>query len=79
MLYLNKFLNEIKKSPLLLKSPNIILVLGITSTHIKKLKKHALENQLITQSKQEYFLTKLVHMVYGVKCCLKNLKLHIMM
>ncbi len=58
MLYLNKLLSEIKKSPLIFKSQDIILKLGISATQIKDLKKYALENQLITQSKQEYYLTE---------------------
>lgn len=57
MLYLNKLLSEIKKDSKLFKDPEIILKLGLTTTDIKKLKKQALENQLITQSKQECFLT----------------------
>ena len=57
MLYLNKFLNEIKNNPVLLKSPHIILTLGISNSQIKELKKYALENQLITQSKIESNLT----------------------
>ena len=57
MLYLNKFLNEIKNNPVLLKSPHIILTLGISNSQIKELKKYALENQLITQSKFESNLT----------------------
>ena len=59
MNYLNKFLNVIKKNPQIFKASEIVLIFGITSTHIKNLKKHALENQLITQIKQEYFLTKM--------------------
>lgn len=58
MLYLNKLLCMIKSNPAIFKSQDIILALGLTSTHIKNLKKHALENQLITQEKQNHFLTK---------------------
>ena len=58
MLYLNKFLSKVKENPAIFKTPEIILVLGITSSQIKNLKKYALENQLITQSKQWYFLTE---------------------
>ena len=58
MLYLNKLLNELKNKPTLFKSPEIIFILGISSTQIKDLKKYALENQLITQSKNEFHLTK---------------------
>ena len=57
MLYLNKFLAVIKENPLIFKSPDIIQKLGITSTQIKDLKKHALENQLISQEKQKTILT----------------------
>lgn len=57
MLYLNKFLAVIKENPLIFKSPDIIQKLGITSTQIKDLKKHALENQLILQEKQKTILT----------------------
>ena len=58
MLYLNKFLSKIKENPAIFKTSNIIMVLGLTATHIKNLKKYALENQLISQSKQWYFLTE---------------------
>ena len=58
MLYLNKFLSKVKENPAIFKTPEIILVLGLTSSQIKDLKKYALENQLITQSKQWYFLTE---------------------
>lgn len=59
MLYLNKLLCKIKKNSAIFKSEDIISSLGLTSTQIKNLKKYALENQLITQSKQGCFLTKL--------------------
>ena len=55
---LNKLLLKIAENPRLFKANEIILILGLTSTQIKNLKKYALENQLITQSKQEYFLTE---------------------
>lgn len=58
MLYLNKLLSRIKKDSKIFKNPQIILELGLTGTDIKNLKKYALENQLITQVKQEYFLTE---------------------
>lgn len=57
MNYLNKFLAEIKKNSQIFKSPEMILIFGLTSSHIKSLKKYALESQLITQTKQEFFLT----------------------
>lgn len=57
MLYLNKLLQELKKDSKIFKNPEIILKLGLTATDIKNLKKYALENQFITQTKQEYFLT----------------------
>lgn len=57
MLYLNKLLCKIQENPLIFKSQDIILTLGLTSTQIKDLKKYALENQLITQSKTETTLT----------------------
>ena len=41
MLYLNKFLSEIKKNPQILKSNEVILTLGLSSTQIKELKKIA--------------------------------------
>lgn len=58
MLYLNKLLAKIKETPSIFKNPNIILILGLTNSQIKDLKKYALENQFITQSKQEYYLTE---------------------
>lgn len=58
MLYLNKLLNGIKGNPIIFKTPDIILTLGLTSSQIKDLKKKALENQLITQTKQGYYLTE---------------------
>ena len=57
MQYLNKLLCKIKENPAIFKSDDIILHLGLTSTQIKDLKKYALENQLITQSKTETTLT----------------------
>lgn len=59
MLYLNKLLKGIKENPAIFKLPQIILVLGLTNTHIKDLKKYALENNFIIQTKQGYFLTSL--------------------
>ena len=58
MLYLNKFLMGIKRNPRIFKADDIVISLGLTNTQIKNLKKYALENQLITQLKQEYFLTE---------------------
>lgn len=58
MLYLNKLLMNVKNDSKIFKSQEIILKLGLTNTQIKNLKKYALENQLITQIKQEYFLTE---------------------
>lgn len=57
MLYLNKLLSNIKENPSIFKHPDIIIILGLTNSQIKELKKQALENQLITQSKSEYYLT----------------------
>lgn len=57
MLYLNKLLFKLKNDPNLFKSSQIILTLGISNSQIKELKKYALENQLITQSKFEFNLT----------------------
>ena len=58
MLYLNKLLSKVKENSNIFKTPDIILHLGLTSTQIKDLKKYALENQLITQSKTELSLTQ---------------------
>ena len=58
MQYLNKLLSKIEEKPELFKTNEIILTLGLTNSQIKSLKKYALENQLITQSKQKYFLTE---------------------
>ena len=58
MLYLNKFLKTIEENPTIFKSEDVILKFGLTNTHIKELKKYTLENQLITQDKQGFFLTK---------------------
>ena len=73
MLYLNKLLLGIKKDSLLFKSPEIVLKLGISSSQIKELKKYALENQLITQQKQEFTLTTLGE-DYLVKNPIENLQ-----
>lgn len=59
MLYLNKFLNAIKKDSQIFKRKNIVNILGITFTEIKKLKKYALENELIIQNKKGIFLSDL--------------------
>ena len=58
MLHLPKLLNKIQNDSKIFKDPEIILKLGLTGSDIKKFKKIALENQLITQEKQEYFLTE---------------------
>ncbi len=58
MLYLNKFLFTIKKNPNIFSAQDYIMRFGLTNTHIKDLKKYALENLLITHSKNEYFLTE---------------------
>ena len=58
MLYLNKFLKTIRENPTIFKSEDMIFKFGLTNTHIKELKKYALENQLITQEKQNFFLSK---------------------
>ena len=55
MLYLNKLLMNVKNDSKIFKSKEIILKLGLTNTQIKNLKKYALENQLITQIKQDLF------------------------
>lgn len=73
MLYLNKLLLGIKKDSLLFKSSEIVLKLGISSSQIKELKKYALENQLITQQKQEFTLTTLGE-DYLVKNPIENLQ-----
>ena len=57
MLFLNKLLNVVKDNPKLFKEPRIGFILGLTNTQIKDLKKFATANNLITQQKQEYFLT----------------------
>lgn len=57
MLFLNKLLNGVKDNPKLFKEPRIGFILGLTNTQIKDLKKFATANNLITQQKQEYFLT----------------------
>lgn len=54
---LNKLLIKILENPKLFKSKEIIMILGLANSQIKKMKKYALENQLIEQVKQEYFLT----------------------
>lgn len=58
MLHLTKFLLEVKKDAKLLKSSNIILKLGLSATNIKDLKKFAIDNELIKQNKQEYFISQ---------------------
>ena len=58
MLYLNKLLLKIKENPAIFKTPEIILIIGLSNSQIKDLKKYALENQLITQTKQGVFLTQ---------------------
>ena len=58
MLYLNKLLHVVNENPTIFKSPNYILILGLTATAIKDLKKFAIENLLIEQKKEGCFLTK---------------------
>ena len=57
MIYLNKFLSKIKEDCSVLKRANLVLMFGLTSTQIKDLKKYALENEFIIQSKEGCFLT----------------------
>ena len=57
MLYLNKLLKCIKKNPLIFKSQEIILELGLSSTQIKDLKKLALEKEFIISKKEGVFLS----------------------
>lgn len=57
MLYLNKLLTVLKENPEIFKSQEVILILGLSPSQIKDLKKNAFENQLITQSKQGCVLT----------------------
>ena len=58
MIHLNKFLSRIKENSAILKTPDVILSIGLNQTDIKKLKKIALENQLITTNRNELFLTE---------------------
>ena len=58
MIYLNKFLTKIKENPAILKSEKSILLLGLSASQIKGLKKYALENLLIQADKDGCFLTK---------------------
>ena len=53
MQYLNKFLGKIKENPTILKTQNVILHLGLTSTQIKDLKKYALTADSPVQSETE--------------------------
>jgi hypothetical protein len=39
MIYLNKFLSRINENSAILKTPNVILLIGLNQTDIKKLKK----------------------------------------
>lgn len=57
MQYLNKLLNGIKSDPAIFKSPEIVVILGLTQTQIKNLKKYALEKEFIIQNKLMYYLT----------------------
>lgn len=58
MEHLNKLLKSIKADPQLFQSKEINYILGLTTTQIKDLKKYALVEGLIQESKREYFLTK---------------------
>ena len=58
MIHLNKFLSRIKENSAILKTPDVILSIGLNQTDIKKLKKFAFENQFITTNKNEFFLTE---------------------
>ena len=58
MIHLNKLLKKIEENPMIFKSKDLILILGLTTTQIKDLKKNALENQFITQTKSECYLTQ---------------------
>lgn len=58
MLFLNKLLKEIKENPKLFKNPNLNYIIGLTTSQIKELKKYAIEQNYIIQSRQEYVLTE---------------------
>lgn len=56
-MYQNKLLNAVQNCSAIFKNPEIDFILGLTHTQIKKLKKEAIENGFIKESKKEYFLT----------------------
>ena len=57
MIYLNKLLKCIKENPLIFKSQQIILKMGLNLSQIKDLKKLALEKGFIISSKNGVFLS----------------------
>lgn len=57
MKYLNKFLYVLKQDSKILKSEKVNFVLGLTTSSIKDLKKCAIDNKLIKQTKNGYDLT----------------------
>ena len=57
MLFLNKLIKGIKDDPTIFKNPKIGFILGLTKSQITNLKKFAIENEYIIQSKQNYSLT----------------------
>lgn len=58
MLFLNKLLLGIKNDFHIFKNEKVNYILGLTNSQMKELKKFALENEFISQKKQEFFLTK---------------------
>lgn len=58
MEHLSKLLLIIKKHPLVFLQADANCIFGLTTTQIKDLKKFAVENNLIKQSKKEFFLTE---------------------
>ncbi len=57
MKHLNKLLAKIDATPQLFKQPDINFIVGLTNTQIKELKKEALAQGLIKETKREYYLT----------------------
>ena len=49
MNYLNKFLKIVKENPTIFKSEDAILKFGLTNTHIKELKKYALDDEILNR------------------------------
>jgi hypothetical protein len=59
MNHLPKLLSKIKNDPMLFQKADVNFIVGLTTSQVKDLKKQAITENLITESKREFFLTEL--------------------